>query len=118
MKSKSIALATATCGDTKNDLADGSGKIDLLTVGRLGAESAVNLVFYARDNDYAAELPVFRVVVDSFRFDPGSEFRPLVKETITWQTAVSWILFAIFAGLFAAGVRIVRKNRRNRPMGF
>jgi hypothetical protein len=54
----------------------GIGKIKGLSIGQLGSQEIVFLHCYAKDAEFDKYLPVFQSMADSFKFDPGYEFKP------------------------------------------
>lgn len=79
----------------------GTGRVQCISVGHLGARGIVYLHAYSLDADLARHLPEFNAANDSFRYDPGAEFTPGPG---TWVMIRNGSIFGALAGAAIGGL--------------
>jgi len=101
----------------------GVGQVRGLVAIFLGRQSMVQLNFYATRQQYNDWLPVFQETIDSFHFESGYEYNPVVAEENDPHSipdalragAITAIVGAGLGALFAKTRLWVRLQKSGRP---
>ena len=96
---------------------EGGGKAKILIANFLGKRGIVQITFQSLESEYDDYIPVFENIINSFEFDAGYEYDPIIAMENNKGTLNNTIITALSGGVAAFFIIFIRHLfRKNRQL--